>query len=118
MEMTWHYQTTNVHSSSFISPTRFVKWFFAWLAAFKIDFREHVDLWCKHNLKIPAGDGTHIVFGLKNMNLEKSILKVNDKDTTRKNFHKWHDRVLLPKKTLERTFELSGNGGTSQTQTT
>ena len=96
--MTQHYQTTNVLSSPFISPSTFVKWFFAWLAAFKIDFREHVDPWCKHKLKIIAGDGTHIGVGVKNMNLEKSILKVDDKDTTRKNFHKWYDRVLLPKK--------------------
>ena len=100
VEMTCRYQTTNVLSSPFMSPSSFVKWFFAWLAAFKIDFREHVDPWCKHKPKIIAGDGTHIGVGIKNMKLEKSIVKVDDPHTTRKNFHKRYDRVLLPKKQL------------------
>ena len=38
LEMTRHYQTTNILSAPFISPSTFVKWFFAWLAAFEIDF--------------------------------------------------------------------------------
>ena len=56
-----------------------------------------MDPWCRHKPKIIAGDGTHIGVGVKNLNLEKSVQKVDDKDTTRKNYHRCYDRVLLPK---------------------
>ena len=47
-EMTCRYQTTNILAGPFTSPNTFIKWFFTWLAAFKIDFRKEVDLWCGH----------------------------------------------------------------------
>ena len=45
-----------------------------------------MDPWCRHKPKIIAGDGTHIGVDVKNLNLDKSVQKVDDKDTTRKNY--------------------------------
>ena len=74
-----------------------------------------MDPWCRHKPKIIAGDGTHIGVGVKNLNLEKSVQKVDDKDTTRKNYHRHYDRVL-PNKTIEKSSELSHQEISAQTQ--
>ena len=100
-----------------MSPSTFVKWFFAWLAAFEIDFQNQVDPWCRHKPKIIAGDGMHIGVGVKNLNLEKSVQKVYDKDTTRKNYQRHYD-ISSPTKTIEKSSQLSHQEISAQTQAT
>ena len=42
-ELTRKYQTNNILSSPFMNSKTFITWVFAWLSAFKIDFRESID---------------------------------------------------------------------------
>lgn len=72
-EMTRQYQTTHQQCRSFMSPKTFIKWFFAWLAAMKIDFRLHVDPYCGYNPKVLACDGTHIGVSVKHQRLTNPI---------------------------------------------
>ena len=98
-DMTRIYETNNSLSAPFLSAKTFIKWFFGWLAAFKIDFRKHgVDPWCKHSPKILACDGTHIGVSLRNLQLEKPV-EIPDVDTVLKPIHKRYDRVLLKGRT-------------------
>ena len=43
------YQTTHFESMEFMSPKTFLKWFFSWVAALRIDFRAHVDPYCMYD---------------------------------------------------------------------
>ena len=43
------YQTTHFESVEFMSPVTFLKWFFSWVAALRIDFRAHVDPYCMYD---------------------------------------------------------------------
>jgi len=51
-----------MHSDSapFMSTKTFVKWFFSWVASFRIDFRSQIDPVCGHDPPLLAFDGTHI----------------------------------------------------------
>ena len=49
-----------INSMKFMSPSTFVKWFFAWISAFQIHFRKEIDPWCEHSPRILACNGTHI----------------------------------------------------------
>ena len=51
-EMTRKYQTTNILAGPFMSPNTFIKWFFSWIAAFKLDFWKEIDLWCQYTPKM------------------------------------------------------------------
>ena len=42
-EMTRKYQTTNILAGPFMSPNTFIKWFFGWIAAFKLDFWKEIN---------------------------------------------------------------------------
>lgn len=94
-EMTRKYQTNNIMAAPFMGRKTFIKWFFAWLGAFKIDFRQQVDRWCKYNPKILACDGTHIGVSIRHMDLGQPVTAVDDHDRTLPAKHKRFDRVLL-----------------------
>ena len=96
-EMTRRYETNRVAAPPFISSPTFIKYFFGWLSAFKIDFRKHVDPACKHSPKVLACDGTHIGVSVKNMNLEDAVTKP-DIETELRPVHKRNDRLLIPSK--------------------
>ena len=51
-EMIHHYKTNSINCANFMSPNTFLKWFFPWISAFKIDFRKHIDPWCEHTPKV------------------------------------------------------------------
>ena len=93
--MTTRYTTNEIDAAPFISASVFINWFFGWIAAFKIDFRQEVDPWCKHNPKVLACDGTHIGVAVRNLNIEDPVTSVTKKDTVLESRHKRFDRVLL-----------------------
>lgn len=72
-EMTRRYKTNNILSAPFMSTATFVKWIFSWIAQMKIDFRQHIDPWCKYKPNILACDGTHVGVALKNLKLDKPV---------------------------------------------
>ena len=94
-ELIRRYQTTNIYSGPFMSDNTFISWFFAWLAAFKIDFRKEVDPWCQYKPPILACDGTHIGVSVRNMKLDKPVTMPDIKDGALKPMHKRGNRVIL-----------------------
>ena len=48
----------------------------------KIDFRQHIDPWCKYEPKILACDGTHVGAALKNLNLQNPITKPDNGESS------------------------------------
>ena len=78
-QMTRMYKTMKEDSDPFMSPKTFISWVFAWLSAFKIDFRKEVDLYCKYTPRMLACDGTHIGVSIRHLQLEKPVTK-NDVD--------------------------------------
>ena len=96
-ELTRKYQTNNIISSPFMNSKTFITWVFAWLSAFEIDFRESIDLRCKHSLEIFTGDGTHIGVSMKNMDLSHAVNKP-DSEQVYKCVHRRYDRVLIRNK--------------------
>lgn len=100
-DVTRRYTTNSITVTSFMSPNTFIKWFFAWLAAFKIDFRKEIDPWCKYNPKVLACDGTHIGVSTKNLQLEKPVTRC-DKDEDLHSLHRRNDRVLFPNRSERR----------------
>ena len=94
-EMTHRYQTTNILAEPFMSPNTFIKWFFAWLAAFKIDFRKEVDPWCGHKPETIACDGTHIGISLWQMNLRNPVTSPDPTLPVLDACHQRYNRVLL-----------------------
>ena len=94
-ELTRKYQTTNINAGPFMSGNTFIGWFFAWITAFKIDFRKEVDPWCEYKPKILACDGTHIGVSVRNMNLDMPVTMPDMKDAVLKPMHKRGDRLIL-----------------------
>ena len=94
-EMTDRYQSNQSPGYPFMSGNTFVGYFFAWLAAFKIDFRKEIDPKCGYNPKILACDGTHIGVSGKNMNLEEPVTKP-EVDVTLKSMHRRAQHALIP----------------------
>ena len=86
--MTRRYETNSCLASSFLSGSSFVKWFFAWLSAFKIDFCKEVDSFCKYDPQALVCDGTHIGVSLANMKLSHPVTEVDDPHTIRITQHK------------------------------
>ncbi|MCG8621712.1 MAG: hypothetical protein MJE68_06895 [Proteobacteria bacterium] len=94
-EMSTRYQTNQCPGYQFLSGNTFVGYFFSWLAAFKIDFRKHIDPKCGYNPKVLACDGTHIGVSAKHLNLEHAVTKP-DLDYTLKSMHRRAQRALIP----------------------
>ena len=94
-KMTRRYQTTNILAGPFMSPNIFIKWFFTWLAAFKIDFRKEVDPWCGHKPEMLACDGTHIGVSLRQMNLRNLVTIPDPTLPVLDTCHQRYNRVLL-----------------------
>ena len=92
-EVTRVYQTTNIFVAKFMSPTTFISWIFAWMSAFKVDFREEIDPWCKHNPAMLACDGTHIGVSVRLANLENPVTAVDWPEEVRILVHK---RYICP----------------------
>ena len=80
-EMTRKYQTTNILARPFMSPNTFIKWFFSWIAAFKLDFQKEIDPWCQYTPKVLACDGTHIGVSVRNMKLDSAIRTPDNKNS-------------------------------------
>jgi hypothetical protein len=57
--MSTTYQTTHPDSLPFVSTKTWVKWWFGWAVALKIDFRKHIDPFCGHDPPMLVVDGTH-----------------------------------------------------------
>ena len=98
-EMTRKYQTTNIMAGPFMSLNTLIKWFFGWIASFKIDFCKQIDPWCLYNLGMLAYNGTHIGVSVRNMCLDPAVTTNDDKDTTLKSVHKRNNRLILWDKT-------------------
>ena len=78
-----------------MSPNTFIKWFFTWLAAFKIDFRKEVDPWCGHKPEMLACDGTHIGVSLRQMNLRNPVTSPDPTLPVLDAHHKRYNKVHL-----------------------
>ena len=91
--MNAEYSMYDVNVAQFVSPPTFIKWFFSWAAAFKIDFRKDVDPWCKHSPKVLAGDGTHVGVSLRQMDI--TPIEQPDTEEVVMTRHRRYDRVLL-----------------------
>ena len=94
-EMTRRYQTNNMMAGPFMSPKTFIRSFFGWMSAHKIDFRKEVDPWCMYSPKILACDGTHIGVSMRHMNI-KPIEKQDLPDVIYSAKHQCNNRVLIP----------------------
>lgn len=68
-DMTRVYKSSYEGAGSFMSPGTFIKWFFSWAAAKKIDFRKEIDPWCGHNPQILAADATHVGVAIKHLSI-------------------------------------------------
>ena len=86
-EMTRQYNTTHPLCRSFMSTNTFIKWFFAWMASMKLDFRAHVDPYCRYNPKVLACDGTHIGVSVKHQRLHP-VTTPDLPEITKKPLHK------------------------------
>ena len=93
-EMSDRYNLNQSPGYPFMSGNTFVGYFFAWLAAFKIDFRKEIDPKCGYNPSILACDGTHIGVSSKNMNLQHPVTKP-EIDVTLKSMHRRAQRALI-----------------------
>ena len=92
------YRMLNVLSAPFMSKTTFLKWFFSWAAAMKIDFRkDSVDPWCSYNPTYLAADGTHVGVSVRQLNL-KAAINTPELDIVERPLHKRYDRVFIPYK--------------------
>ena len=94
-EITCRYQTTNTLAGPFMSPNIFIKWSFAWLAAFKIDLGKEVDPWCGHKPETIACDGTHIGISMRQMNLRNPVTSPDPTLPVLDAHHQRYNRVLL-----------------------
>ena len=94
-EMSMRYAGNQCPAYPFMSGNTFISYFFAWLSAFKIDFRKEIDPKCGHNPRILACDGTHIGVSVKNMNLVHPVTKP-EIDVTLQSMHRRKDRALIP----------------------
>ncbi|XP_064627662.1 uncharacterized protein LOC135487619 isoform X2 [Lineus longissimus] len=93
-DMSRIYQSIHPASAPFMNKSTFVSWFFSWCGRMQIDFRTHIDPWCKFNPKSIAGDGTHIGMPFRNVNI--SPVEKPDTPHISKPNHKRFDRVFLP----------------------
>ena len=82
-------------SRTLYEPKHIHKWIFAWLAAFKIDFRKEVDPWCGHKPETLACDGTHIGVSLRQMNLRNPVTSPDPTLPVLDMCHQRYDRVLI-----------------------
>ena len=87
-DMSRRYRTNNILSVPFMSQVTFLKWFFSWIGQMKIDFRQHVDPWCKYDPPKLACDGTHVGVTLKYLDIQKSITTSDSTDGPLKPVHK------------------------------
>ena len=76
-EMTRYYQTNHIHSAKFLCRTTFLKWWFSWVAAMKIDFRTSVQGCCGYQPKLLAADGTHVGVSKLHETLDHPITEVD-----------------------------------------
>ena len=88
------YSTTNELSASFMSKSTFVSWFFSWAARMNIDFRKHVDPFCRYEPKQLACDGTHIGISVRN-SCGPFVTDSTEADDVI-SVHQRHDRMFLP----------------------
>jgi hypothetical protein len=93
MTATYESYSGDENCASFVSVPTFIKWFFSWAAAFKLDFRQDVDPFCKHSSKVLACDGTHVGVSLRKL----SITPVEQPETDEEvpTLHRRYDRVFL-----------------------
>ena len=94
-EMSTRYETNQMPAHPFMSGNTFINYFFAWLSAFKIDFRKEIDPKYGYNPKILACDGTHIGVLAKNMNLQHPITESEINEEFKLVHRRWA-RALIP----------------------
>lgn len=83
-------------SAPFVSCSTFVRWWFAFAAAMKIDFRLEVDPYCKHSPKFLACDGTHVGVSKKHEDTSKNHLIDADLPINVDPKHLRFSRVFMP----------------------
>ena len=90
------YRTYNACAAPFVSPETFIRWFFAWLCASRIDFRQEIDYSCGHGPTVLAADGTHFGTSTRHLKLDKLHILEPDLDETVERNHTRHTRSFLP----------------------
>ena len=94
-QTTQHYLSTNSESGPFLSNKSFISLFFCYLVCHRIDYRQQVDPWCKHDPSVLACDGTHIGVSIKNLRLTEPITKPDLEDQVCNKYKKL-ERCFLP----------------------
>jgi hypothetical protein len=87
------YRMYDLNAAPFVSVSTFIRWFFSWAAALPFNFREDVDPWCQHSLKIFAADGTHMGVSLRQMDITPIEQAETEEEVP--TLHRRYDRVLL-----------------------
>ena len=101
------YRTHNAAAATFISTETFIRWFFAWLAARRIDFRLEIDYSCGHQPKVLAADGTHFGTSTRHLKIDKiNILKADTDDVIVRK-HTRHTRSFMPYSGKKRDKEVA-----------
>ena len=77
------YKTNDILSAPFISAVTYIKWIFSWMGQMKIDFRKHIDSWCKYEPQMLACDGDHVGVARRNLNLQNPITNPDSCETVR-----------------------------------
>ena len=94
--LTRQYRTHNANAAPFVSTETFIRWFFAWLAARRIDFRKEIDQSCGYEPKILAVDGTHFGTSVRHLKTDKlNILEADTEDIVARQ-HTRHSRSFMP----------------------
>ena len=73
------YESNGCAPKQFCSSNTFTDSMFAWWANKQIDFRQHVDPYCKYEPKVLACDGTHVGPALRTL----SMLPIETADSER-----------------------------------
>ena len=94
-EKTYHYKEFSACAAPFVSVKTFLNWYFAWRAAFQLDFRQSRDPFCGCSPKMVVGDGTHVGLSLRKMSI--TPIENPQNNTVIETRHKRYDRVFLHK---------------------
>ena len=87
------YKSLGVSYPLFMSKSLIVDVAFGWLASMKIDFRKHIDPYCKHSPKILGCDATHVGPSLRHIDID-AIEKADD-DIQISSQHQRYDRTFV-----------------------
>ena len=114
--MTRRYQTNGSGAQPFLTlETTVSAYVFAWLSAFKIDFRTEIDPICKHDPSVLACDGTHTGVSVKNLDCQHPVTEPEIQEVV-KPLHKRAQRVLVYEQTARMAPEIYYTKNTWKTE--